>query len=749
MVKRNLLLFIFLLFTQFAFSVEPEVLFERANDAFVRRDFEEAKDLFQKYLFLFPEGEDRMKAQYFVGESLYQLGKYGDAIDAFQKVVEHYPKEAPLVADALNRIGDSFLKLGNPGGAMMFYERVVKDYPNTHQAEYAQYSISWMKTPQLKVKPVARFTEDVLLQMAKTSFLKKDYTKAKEEFLEFLKAFPKSPHAPYAKLKVGECNYYLGNYQDALKEYEEVVKRWGESKWANYAQYSIGWAYYRMKKYEEALEAWNELREKYPRSRYIEALDEIEPKVKKEVRKKEWEALYRDAKSEYKMGNLGSSYKKFQELINKYPDSPYTEEAKKMLSKIKEKMYPEAERLYKEASSLHEAGGYREAIEKYRRVIAQYPGTEYEELARRALQLIMEEVIDYEAGELWRKAEKAVGEGRYEDATSLYQKIIEDYPTTLYAKQARKKVNEILLKAENLEAERIYKKALAHLKEGKFLEAIDEFNRIILTYPKSDYAKPAKEGVENARRSLFELQAKRRYELADEYMKLGDWKKALEEFHAVKKTYPNTLYAEKAEDAIEYITGLLTEKEAEKVYNLARHLYKEGKIGEAFNEFKRLIDLYPESTYTEPAREALAKISKEMMDEASKELYDKGRGYQRNQNYKRAIQAYDELLKRYPTSHWAPYAQYAKAEVYYVAHADWRRAITEWMKVVENYPNHELSPHALYHVGECYEKLKEWDRAKATYKRLAEEYPESMYGRGELAQFIRAFIASTKEGIRD
>jgi tol-pal system protein YbgF len=748
MFKRGLLFLCLISLIQSAFAIEPDALFERANDAFVARDYKEAKDLFQKYLTLFPEGEDRTKAQYFVGESLYQLGSYGDAIDAFQKVVDQYP-ETPLAIESLNRIGDAFLKLGNPDGALMVYERVVKEHPDTHQAEYARYSISWIKRPDLRIEPTPLLKADVLIQKAKTSFLKKDYTKAREEFLEFLKAFPDDPLTPYAKLKVAECDYYLGNYEDALKGYEEVVKRWGESKWADYAQYSIGWCHYRKKDYEKAMEAFGQLRKMYPRSRYIGALDEIEPRVRDEARKREMEKLYRSAKSDYVKGNLASSYKKFEDLINRYPDSPYIKEAKITLSKIKERMHPEAERLYKEASSLHQAGGYKDAIERYRRLISQYPGSEYAELAKRGLQLIMEEMVEYEAGELWTKAERAIEDGRYEEATSLYQEIINNYPTTTYAKRARVNVNRILLQAENLKAEEIYKRALSYSKEGKFLEAIEEFDKIILTYPKSDYVEPAKEGILSARRSLFELQAKRRYELGNEYLRLGDWEKAIDEFQNVRETYPKTIYAEKAQVAIDYIAGLKSEKEAEEIYNLARRLYNEGKVDEAFNEFRRLIDTYPESTYTEPAREALSKISKEMMGEASKELYDKGREQQRMGEYEDALHSYDALLTRYPTSHWAPYAQYAKGEIYYVKEGDYRRAITEWTKVVENYPEHELAPHALYHVGECYEKLKEWDRARAIYKRLVEEYPESMYGKGELAQFIRAFLASEQEGIRD
>lgn len=741
MLKRGLLFLLLIFILESALAIEPKALYERGNKAFGGRNYKEAVEVFEKYLVLFPDGEDRTKAQYFLGESLYQLGRYGEAVDAFSKVVDQYPK-SPLAIESLNRIGDSYLKLGNPGKALKAYERVVKDYPDTPQAEYARYSISWIKTPDLRIQPISQLSPDALIQVANASFLKKDYAKAKREFSEFLRAFPKDSMASYAMLKVAECDYYLGNYREALKGYEEVMKRYPDSRWVEYAQYSIGWCLYRMKDHKGAMEAFDLLRKNFPKSRYIGALDEIEKVVRDEVRKMEKDALYKCAKSDYEKGNLASSYRKFEELIAKYPESPYTKEAKIMISKIKDAMHSEAKKLYNEASSLRKEGKYKEAIEAYRRIISQYPGTEYEELAKRALGLIMEEMIEDEGGKIWADAEKAAEEGRYEEASNLYQRIIDHYPTTTYANRAREKVNQILLKAENLKAEMLYKKALDHLKGERFLEAIETFENLILTYPRSEYVNPAKDGVKEAKSSLFELQAKRRYEVADEYFKLGDWRKAIDEFQKVKEGYPQTNYAKKAEDAINHISGLLLDKEAEDAYNLARRLYDEGKLDKAFEEFRRIIDAYPESRYVDPAREAMANISKKMIDEASKEFYDKGRGYQMNMEYKKALASYNELLTRYPTSYWAPYAQYAKGEVYYVSQRDYRRALEEWMKVVENYPHHELSPHALYHVGECYEKLKEWDRARATYKRLVEEYPQSMYGKGELAQFIRAFLAS-------
>lgn len=749
MPKRYLLLLsIILLFARITFAIEPAILYGQANEAFLKRNFKEAEGLFEKYLLLFPDGDDRARAQYFIGEARYQVGEYEKAIAAFSRTHKLY-LDNPLAIEAQNRIGDSYQRLNQPEKAMAAYQKVAKEHPNTNYAEYANYSISWLKNPDLRIEPKRGLSQEVQLQLAKEAFTRKEYKRARLEFESFLKGFPGDKMASYAQLKLAECDYYLTRYREAIPEYRKILDSPQDPN-RDYALYSIGWCYYWLKDYKEAIATFEKLEREFPKSRYLASLEELLPAIKKEVRLKEAENLYSAAQDDYKKGNIVLAFQKFERLINDYPENPHIKEARQRIEEIKETTHPEAERLYKEASRLRQGGDYGAAIEKYRRIISGYPSSEYAKLASRSLQLIVEEGIEKEAASLWTEAERQAAEGRYEKARDLYQQIIERFPTSSFSKKAGPKVKEVLLAFDNEEAKKLYEQALAYLKDEKPQQAIDKFEKIVLTYPESLYVEPAKKGMNEARMALLELQAKRAYNVANEYYRLKDYKKAADEFQKVIVGYPETSYAKKAKAAIDEIAKIFLDREAEGVYNLARRLYSEGQLDNAFKEFQRLIDNYPESQYREAAAEAMAKISKQMVDEAAKELYDRGRAYQKNGDYSQAIGEYEALLKRYPSSYWTPYAQYAKAESFYTGQADYRRAQAEWSKVVDNFPTHELAPHALYHIGECFEKLKEWEKARTTYKRLVEEYPQSMYGRGELAQFIRAFLASSQqEGIRD
>jgi len=52
------------------------------------------------------------------------------------------------------------------------------------------------------------------------------YDAAKEEFRNFLKAFPDSEYSDNAQFWIGECEYFQGRYEEAIIEYEAVIQNY-------------------------------------------------------------------------------------------------------------------------------------------------------------------------------------------------------------------------------------------------------------------------------------------------------------------------------------------------------------------------------------------------------------------------------------------------------------------------------------------------------------------------------------------
>ena len=81
-----------------------------------------------------------------------------------------------------------------------------------------------------------------------------------------------------------------------------------------------------------------------------------------------------------------------------------------------------------------------------------------------------------------------------------------------------------------------------------------------------------------------------------------------------------------------------------------------------------------------------------------------------------------DFLSRYPQHPLAGAAQYWIGEAYYVQH-DYRQALVEFQKVLEF--GHVKVPEALVKIGLCHLNLRDPNRARLTWQRVARDYPQS------------------------
>ncbi|MEW5768182.1 MAG: outer membrane protein assembly factor BamD [bacterium] len=843
---------------------DPAALYTHAYNTFRDGKLTEAETLFRNYLSLFPDGAEADKSQFYLAESLYRQGKMKEALQEFQRVIDHYPK-GEFALQAKNRRGDIYQQIGEFDRAAEEYQEVAKS-PKSLASDYADYSLDWLRD----LKGVARgpgraeeeagfipkLDEEELLTRAKDLFDTGEYAKAREEFKRYLWHFPSGKAAPYARLKVAECDYENKNFVDALAGYEAFLNTYPTSKYADYAAYSRGWCHYHLGDYEKAVSVFDQFVKDFPESRYnpsakdavkqitqemrkleakrlfdqareelrgskleeakrdfktlidkypegpevneaVDALARIEREMAdlaanallEEAKRKESEgdsegasvnleailkqypesayykeaqnllqqitrrldqitatALYDEADTAYRAGDLKKAKENLRRLVQGYPDSPYLEAALTMLKEVEEELtdedYRAARAAYEAGEKKYQAGDYKGALESFRDLRDRFPESEYTELARTAVQLMTSKENEEAAAMLLKEASKAIEDKQEERAAEILRKIIGQYPLTPQAEQADQILIDLLRKKEDKLAYELYRDALQDLGEDRYQRAIKKLEQLILTYPESSYVDPAKKAIGEAKREILNEQAKRDLDIAQKYYDLGDYERALEGFQRVKEAYPTSDHVDEAIEGINRVLTKVTEAKAEESYQHAKELYKEGSIGPAYIQFQRVIDEYPESQYAKLARESLTEIGQRVNDELAKDHFDAGQEFQRYQNYESAIKQYDVISKNYPYSHWAPHAQYAKAESYYAWHKDLARARAEWEKVVESYPNSELAPDALYHAADSAEAMGDLIGARSAYRKLLENYPGSKYGRGELAEMVKKRLES-------
>ena len=75
-------------------------------------------------------------AQYWTGDSYYQLRAYRSAIDAQKALITNYPNGAKT-ADAMLNMGSALVGLGDVAGARQTWERLIATYPGSRAAANA------------------------------------------------------------------------------------------------------------------------------------------------------------------------------------------------------------------------------------------------------------------------------------------------------------------------------------------------------------------------------------------------------------------------------------------------------------------------------------------------------------------------------------------------------------------------------------------------------------------------------------
>ncbi|MDY6988967.1 MAG: tol-pal system protein YbgF [Thermodesulfobacteriota bacterium] len=107
-------------------SAEAE--YKKAYEAYMKRRHAEALSLFKDFLKRYPDHQLADNAQYWIGETHYDMGDYASAILTFKDVVARYTDHAKA-PDALLKIGYAYIALDDVSNARMFLKRVINNYP--------------------------------------------------------------------------------------------------------------------------------------------------------------------------------------------------------------------------------------------------------------------------------------------------------------------------------------------------------------------------------------------------------------------------------------------------------------------------------------------------------------------------------------------------------------------------------------------------------------------------------------------
>lgn len=112
-----------------ALAMSPKQMFDAALSDYMAGSWSLAIQGFESYLRTYPNSYNAGEAQYYIGKTYFNDGKFNEAVAAFNKVISDYPGDPVTLASAYYNRGLAQERLGDIAAARESYEYVVKNFP--------------------------------------------------------------------------------------------------------------------------------------------------------------------------------------------------------------------------------------------------------------------------------------------------------------------------------------------------------------------------------------------------------------------------------------------------------------------------------------------------------------------------------------------------------------------------------------------------------------------------------------------
>jgi tol-pal system protein YbgF len=123
----------------------PDGLFADAEKKLTASQWVDARRLFEAFVNRYPQDPRAAKAQFDIGEAYGGEKRYANAIGAYTKVVDNFPK-ADIVPDAMYKNGVAFYQLKYCSDAKVYFQELLRRYPKT----------TWKKDANDQLKSLSR-----------------------------------------------------------------------------------------------------------------------------------------------------------------------------------------------------------------------------------------------------------------------------------------------------------------------------------------------------------------------------------------------------------------------------------------------------------------------------------------------------------------------------------------------------------------------------------------------------------------
>ncbi len=448
-----------------------ESMSQEASALIQLKRYDEATNLFKKFLATNPSKEQAAGAEFGLATIYRDQNKTDAAIAAFKNIRDKYPA-TPQGEQAAFWVGQMLLTKGDAKAAVPELQRYIKSFPDAAQIPTAIYTLGQAQTQA------------------------NDKAGAMQTYKDLETKFPKSEAAPYAYFARATIFAGQQKVKEMLDELRAFITNYPDSDKIYFAYDSIAQNLVNAQKTSDAIATYLEMAEKHPKNPQAPAAlyqaAELSRRGADSIGR--YIALNEKQRSDWNKG-IAASMESAEKLIEQYPDSEQVAlglqtllNDQKMLLQAKQRTAAQVDQYFQQ---LAEKFASKPATKS--KILFALAAFTYEQDKAKALvqmQAAYNPKLVYAPADLDLYGSALLENGKAPEAMAIYQKLATDFPNP--AGVSPDKAPPQIAEAQ---ATALYGIGKALQKEGKIAEAGKKFDELKKLYPWSPKILEANFGI--------------------------------------------------------------------------------------------------------------------------------------------------------------------------------------------------------------------------------------------------------------
>lgn len=260
----------------------PSALYREGMSLYHLRYYTQAVETWKRLMAGYPNAQETSLAAFQVADTLFRAQKYDESTAAYQQIIQTYPN-SPQLPLAYFRLASAAFNTKDDQGTLKHVAELVQRFPNAPEASDGMdlAEAVFDRNPGVDYKTVLRqiinanagsaIAADAQFRLARRAFDHKDYSTSAKEFQTFSVNYTNDKHLAKAQFYLGESYFDSGDYTDAVPAFERLIQNFDKSDDTALALFHLASAYYSMKQYDDASKYYSQLLEEYPSSEYSKA----------------------------------------------------------------------------------------------------------------------------------------------------------------------------------------------------------------------------------------------------------------------------------------------------------------------------------------------------------------------------------------------------------------------------------------------------------------------------------------------